>query len=136
MINLLMMMNQEAKAFYIRSKVWIEDDDGKVVFGLGRMRILESIQRHGSINAAAKELKMGYRAIWGRIKASEQRLGKPLLVRNIGGSSGGGSTLTPFAEALMEKFRTLHRSVEIESDALFEDELAEPLAPAPSLRKS
>ena len=70
----------EQKLFYIRSKVWMEDEEGNVVFGLGRLRILEAIQRLGSINAAAKELKMGYRAIWGRITASERseerRLGK------------------------------------------------------------
>jgi len=122
----------EKKSFYIRSKVWIEDKDGNVVFGLGRMRILDAIQRLGSINAAAKELKMGYRAIWGRINASEERLGKPLLVRN----AGGGSQLTPFAEALMEKFRALHRTVEIESDALFETALAKPLSPIEPIDKS
>ncbi len=121
---------EEKKAFYIRSKVWIEDDAGNVVFGLGRMRILEAVQRLGSINAAAKELKMGYRAIWGRITASEERLGKPLLVRNIGGSSGGGSELTPFARSLMERFRTLHRTVEIESDALFDAAVADPIGAA------
>ena len=129
-------MVKEQKSFYIRSKVWIEDENGNVVFGLGRMRILEAVQRLGSINAAAKELKMGYRAIWGRITASEERLGKPLLVRNIGGSSGGGSQLTPYAEALMEKFRSLHRIVEIESDALFENEVAEQIVLTEPARKS
>ena len=122
----------DQKLFYIRSKVWMEDEEGNVVFGLGRLRILEAIQRLGSINAAAKELKMGYRAIWGRIAASEQRLGNPLLVRN----AGGGSQLTPFAEALMERFRALHRTVEIESDALFETVLANPLGPPEPLQKS
>ncbi len=121
-------MVENQKGFYIRSKVWMEDEDGNVVFGLGRLRILEAVQRLGSINAAAKELKMGYRAIWGRITASEERLGKALLVRNVGGSSGGGSQLTPFAESLMERFRTLHRTVEIESDALFENEVAARIA--------
>jgi molybdate transport system regulatory protein len=129
-------MVENQKGFYIRSKVWMEDEDGNVVFGLGRLRILEAVQRLGSINAAAKELKMGYRAIWGRITASEERLGKPLLVRNVGGSSGGGSQLTPFAESLMERFRTLHRTVEIESDALYETALAKPLAPNEPLEKS
>lgn len=120
------------KSFYIRSKVWMEDEEGNVVFGLGRMRILDAIQRLGSINAAAKELRMGYRAIWGRITASEERLGKPLLVRN----AGGGSQLTPFAEDLMERFRSLHRSVEIESDALFESTLTKPHAAAEPLEKT
>ena len=88
--------------FSIRSKVWVEDDSGKVIFGLGRFRILSAIDRCGSINAAARELKMGYRAIWGKIKATEEGLGQPLLIRNAGGKTGGGSELTPLARTLLK----------------------------------
>lgn len=40
-----------------RSKIWIEDETGKVIFGQGRLKILEAVIRHGSIHAAAKSLK-------------------------------------------------------------------------------
>ncbi len=103
----------------IRSKIWIAAPDGEVVFGLGRMKMLEAIRRTGSIHAAAKELGMSYRAVWGRIKATEERLGEALLLRNIGGASGGGSELTPFALELMERFQKLHQLVARESDKLF-----------------
>jgi molybdate transport system regulatory protein len=108
------------KPFYIRSKIWIEDDKGEVIFGPGRMKIFEAIRRHGTIQAAAKELGMSYRAVWGRIKATEERLGIPLLVRNVGGTSGGGSQLTATAEHLMAEFRRINSLVESESDKLFE----------------
>lgn len=107
--------------FYIRSKVWIEDDSGKVIFGLGRFRILSAIEATGSINKAAKELKMGYRAVWGKIRATEEGLGHPLLIRNAGGASGGGSQLTPLARKLLETFRKVHSHVLAESDAFFDD---------------
>ncbi|MDD9302494.1 MAG: LysR family transcriptional regulator [Desulfobacter sp.] len=105
--------------FLIRSKVWIEDDSGKVIFGLGRFRIFSAIDRCGSINAAAKELKMGYRAVWGKIKATEEGLGRPLLVRNTGGAAGGGSTLTPLARKLLIEFQNVHSHVICESDQFF-----------------
>ena len=105
--------------FSVRSKIWIVDACGQVVFGLGRLRMLEAVQRNGSIQAAATELKMSYRAVWGRIKATEERLGRPLLVRNIGGAAGGGSCLTPFAEALVESFKQLHREVAENADRRF-----------------
>jgi len=105
--------------YTVRSKVWIADSTGKVVVGLGRLRILQAVRRHGSIHAAAAEMKMSYRAVWGRIKATEERLGRPLLVRNIGGASGGGSRLTPFAEALLEGFEEMHREVNEEADRIF-----------------
>ena len=109
----------EETPFFIRSKIWIEDESGKVIFGLGRYRILSAIQRCGSINAAAADLKMGYRAIWGKIKATEEGLGRPLLVRNAGGAGGGGSQLTPLAEKLLEEFKKVHGHVLNETDDFF-----------------
>ncbi len=115
---------KKSPSLHIRSKIWIEDESGNVVFGLGRLRILDAIHRLGSINGAAKELKMGYRAVWGRIKATEERLNRPLLFRNIGGSAGGGSQLTPFALSLVEHFKKLHHRIISESDTAFEKNMA------------
>ena len=115
------MTKNSSKKLFIRSKIWLEDEHGEVVFGLGRIRILEAVDRLGSLQAAAKELKMGYRAIWGRIRATEERLGEPLLVRTIGGSSGGGSQLTPFARMLLDQFKDLHREILQHSDKHFQE---------------
>lgn len=109
--------------FFIRSKIWFEDSSGEVIFGLGRLKMLEAIDRQGSIQAAAKELKMSYRALWGRIRATENRMGRQLLTRNIGGAAGGGSQLTPFAKILLENFRDIHRRVVNESNRLFQEEI-------------
>jgi molybdate transport system regulatory protein len=105
----------------IKSKVWIVDDNDKVVFGAGRLRILELIEKYGSIQAAAKELKMSYRAVWGKIKATEDRLGQTLVRRKPDGARRGGSELTPFAETIMEGFRQLETLIEKEADLLFQN---------------
>lgn len=105
---------KEKTAFAIRSKIWIEDKQGNIVFGLGRYRILETIQRLGSMHAAAGRLHMSYRAVWMRIRTSEERIGKPLVVRQ-----GRGSRLTPFAENLMKQFKRLLTIVEAESDEVY-----------------
>jgi len=113
-------MKIESDKFRIRSKIWIEDKNGKVLFGPGRLKILEAVVRHGSIHAAAKELKISYRAVWEKIKNTEEGLGKPLLVRQRGGTAGGGSELTPLCKNLIEKFSSLQAHVEQEVDNLFE----------------
>jgi molybdate transport system regulatory protein len=116
-----MKMPKNSKKLAIKSKIWIEDDKGSMVFGLGRLHILGAIEKHGSILAASKSLNMSYRAAWGKIKATEQRLGKSLLTRQVGGLSGGGSQLTPFAKALVKKFIYLQSLVEREVDLFFEE---------------
>jgi molybdate transport system regulatory protein len=110
----------------VRSKVWLEDRQGRIIFGLGRMRILWAIHKCGSLNAAAKDLKMSYRAVWGKIKVTEEALGQPLLVKSQGGSAGGGSTLTPYAYTLMERYLALSRIIDTQADDLFESGFLDP----------
>jgi len=109
-------MKLEKVDFFVRSKIWIEDSRGNVIFGLGRYRILEAIRRTGSMNAAAKELHMSYRAVWMRVRSSEKRVGKTLIVRE-----GKGSRLTPFAENLMKQYRRLQSIVQTETDEVYEN---------------
>jgi len=113
-------MPTEQMPFGIRSKVWIEDREGHVVFGLGRYRMLDTIRKTGSLNAAAKELKMSYRAVWMRIRMSEERLGRTLVERD-----GNGSRLTRFAQQLMTQFQQLQNRVNKDSDAHFARTMAE-----------
>lgn len=114
-------MSGKSKKLAIKSKIWIEDEKGDVVFGAGRLRILNAIETHGSILAAAKELHMSYRAVWGKIKATEERLGQPLLSRRVGGARGGGSQLTPLGKALVERFRHLQSLTQEKANVLFQD---------------
>ena len=101
--------------FTARSKVWIENADREVVLGPGRYRILDAIQRLGSLQAAAKELRMGYKALWARITATERRLGLVLLEKDR-----TGSRLTPEAEDLMLRYRRMNRLVNTECDEVFD----------------
>ena len=112
-------MPSQSRKLTLKVKVWIEDEDGQMVFGTGRMRILEAVDQGGSIQAAARELGMSYRAVWGKIKASEERLGQPLVTKHIGGPHGGGSELTPLGKALVSSFRHFREVTKTTSDALF-----------------
>jgi molybdate transport system regulatory protein len=89
----------------IHLKVWLENQEGELVLGMGRVLMLEAIGRTGSINRAAQELNMSYRSLWGRVVEIEERLGRKLLVRSQGGDKGGGSQLTPLAVELIRQFR-------------------------------
>jgi molybdate transport system regulatory protein len=105
----------------VRTKVWIDDDNDNVVFGSGRARMLEAIDRLGSMNKAAKEMKMSYRAVWGRIKSTEERMGSKILTTSPGGGKRRGSTLTPTGKKLLEKYRTLKGRIVEKADQEFEE---------------
>ncbi len=92
----------------IKYKVWIEKN-GKVVFGKGRDNILKAIDEQRSLNAAAKKLAMSYRAAWGRLKASEERMEMKLVES---GERDKSMQLTPQARAIIERFEKLEKDVE------------------------
>ena len=61
------------------------------------MTLLQSIEKHGSISACARELDLSYRHVWGALKRWEQTLGNELIVWEKGQSA----RLTEFGLKLM-----------------------------------
>ena len=92
----------------IKYKIWIEKN-GKVVFGKGRDDILKAIVEQHSLNAAAKKLEMSYRAAWGRLKASEERMEMKLVEIGVKDKS---MQLTQKARAIIDRFERLEKDVE------------------------
>jgi molybdate transport system regulatory protein len=91
----------------IKYKIWFEKD-GRVIFGSGRRELLRALDTYNSLNAAAKHLNMSYRAAWGRLKASEERLGMKLTETY---PSGRALHLTEKARALLNKFDKLEQEI-------------------------
>ncbi|MFA6810600.1 MAG: LysR family transcriptional regulator [Desulfoplanes sp.] len=92
----------------LRTHLWFETPSG-MFFGMGRVLLILKVKELGSLNKAAKELGMSYRAAWGKIKASEEALGKPLLVKVEGRK---GFVLSDMAETLVKEFCAWHQDVE------------------------
>ena len=91
----------------IRHKIWLEKN-GKVVFGPGRDVLFKAIDECQSLNAAAKKLGMSYRAAWGRVRASEERLGIKLVETDAGRT---GMHLTETAKKLIRQFDKLDEEI-------------------------
>lgn len=101
----------------VKSKIWVELQ-GEVVFGGGRTSLLEAIEEYGSIRQAATKLGMSYRAAWGKIKATEERLGVQLLDKYTGGKQNG-AFLTDDAKKLLDNYRQFKTEANKEVDKLF-----------------
>lgn len=95
----------------IDGRFWLTKE-GQSFLGAGRIELLERIDKTGSINAAAKEMKMSYKAAWERINGMNALADQPLIERLTGGRGGGGTKLTPYARELIatfHRFNELHR---------------------------
>lgn len=93
----------------INFKVWLEEDD-HVLFGEGRRQLLQAIKDHGSLAQAAKMMHMSYRAAWGRLKASENRLGLLLTEKDTEQGKKGGLHLTAEGKALLAQYTRIRQA--------------------------
>lgn len=93
----------------LRLHVWLELANGHF-FGLGRAQLLQRIQQHGSLSKAAEEMRMSYRAAWGKIKSTEEIMGVR-LVEKVGGNKSG-FRLTEEGRRIMEQFLDWYADVE------------------------
>src|SRR6478752_9212100 len=66
-----------------------------------RIDILRGIGRSGSISQAARQAKVSYKAAWQAIDTLTNLAGVALVERAVGGSGGGGATLTPAGQKLL-----------------------------------
>ena len=86
------------------SKVCLCDEHGIRIFGEGPLDLLVNVKECGSLSGAAKKMYMSYKKALHLVEKAEEGLGFPLIVSKAGGSRGGGSVLTPEAEAFLEKY--------------------------------
>lgn len=93
-------------------KLWIATETGCVLFGEGRKRLLEAIEKYGSLSQAAKKLAISYRKAWGDLKKTEERLGFHIINRTRGGSGGGFSGLTDEGIELLNSYREFKKEAE------------------------
>ena len=94
----------------LTGKLLIETELGSFL-GEKRIRLLEAIDRHGSILQAAKAVPMAYKAAWDAVDDMNNVAPEPLVHRATGGRNGGGSGLTAFGRRLI----AFYRALEIES---------------------
>ena len=98
-----------------RVKVWLEVRE-EHVFCSQMCLILQAIEQTNSIKAAAAQVGLSYRHVWGRLKRVEQSFGTPLVTSQVGGSDARRSSLTPTGRALVESYSRLQKKLHAASD--------------------
>ncbi len=99
--------------------------DGEFVMGPRYIRLLEGIERHGSIRGACADLGLSYRTCLTRIRRMEQVTGEEIVVTQRGGSARGGAEVTPLGRALVRAYRDWRDELERASARAFEQAISE-----------
>lgn len=110
------------------AKLYISSKKVKGIFGDGKYHLLKSIEDHGSIQEAARELGRSYRKAWGDIKVAEKGFGQALVVRTRGGRYGGSTTLTDFGLQLLKEWKKYRREIDLNMKKSFNKYLNKMLA--------
>lgn len=111
----------------INGRIWLEtttNDTTERFMGIGRLELLGHIQRTGSINQAAKAMRMSYKRAWELVHSMNIQADAPLVTTQTGGATGGGAIVTVEGEKYLNHYRALHER--------FQQFLADELAKLPA----
>src|SRR5574343_1488451 len=103
----------------LRGKLEVDAESGAFL-GDTRIRLLEAIDRHGSISQAAKSVPLSYKAAWDAVDAMNNLSDQPLVQRSTGGKHGGGTLITDHGRKVIALYRALEAEYQAALDRLTE----------------
>ena len=80
--------------------------------GIGKIELLETIDRTGSLSQAARDLEMSYRRAWLLMADLNSSFDEPVVDTAVGGAHGGGAVLTAFGARLVAGYRELESTLQ------------------------
>jgi len=83
--------------------------DGKHTLGPGKVQLLEAIEQHGSISAAARSMGMSYRHAWEMLDDVNRCFSGRVFQAEAGGRAGGGAQVTDFGRELIARYHELRK---------------------------
>lgn len=106
---------------HLKVTIRLYTDDSQRCFGPGIATLLERVQAHRSLRAAASSMEMAYSKAWRIIRTAEEVFGCKLLDSTTGGRHGGGAVLTPQAERLLAAYQAYRSDVDRYAQGKFEE---------------
>jgi molybdate transport system regulatory protein len=112
---------------HVNVKITVGDREGRFFMGSGLVCLLEGIERHRSIRAAAHEMDLSYPKALRMIKNVEGGLGCPIVLRRKGGSERGGAELTPIGQEFLRRYERVQQRIQRFAENAFQKAFERPL---------
>ena len=103
----------------VRIAISVEGGSRGSMFGRGVADLCLGVREKGSLNAAAKDMRMAYSKAWRIIKDTEAALDVQLLYRN----GAHGSQLTEDCERILEAYQAIESDLQAEAERRFQEAL-------------
>lgn len=110
---------KKGKKMQIKTKIWIENTKGELLFGKGKTEVLELVDETGSISKAAEKIGMNYKKAWTHLQILQKNISKDFVQTKQGGGENAGTTLAPEAYEMIQKYKTLKKDIEEFADKRF-----------------
>lgn len=116
-----------------------------VAIGPGKADVLQGIAESGSLAETGRRLGMSYQRVWSLVHAMNGDFVEPLVLKQRGGSAGGGAQLTPAGQTVLATYRAIERDAQRAVSKRLPQLLAlirpgagamKPAVPAPSTKHS
>ncbi len=112
---------KKGKQFIVKTKTWIENADGELLFGKGKTELLELIAQTGSLLHASKLMGINYKKAWMHLQTLQKNSQEDLVTTKQGRSKESGTKLTPRALELMENYSILQKDIEEYANKRFKE---------------
>jgi molybdate transport system regulatory protein len=93
----------------VKAKFWLTLGE-RTLFGDGKAKLLEEVDRLGSLRRAASSMEMSYRHAWGLLRELEEAAGFPFLEHE--GAKRAALRLTPEARRFLAAFRKFRQPLD------------------------
>jgi len=100
------MPKKKKPAIKMRIRVYAGDR----MLGPGKIQLLESIGKTGSLSAAAKEMGMSYMRAWNIVQELNRDPKRPMIEMSRGGPGGGSASVTSFGKRILSLYQAMDRA--------------------------
>ncbi len=101
-------MAKTYRPFEVDTEITVRKGE-QVFLNRKRISLIKNIRYSGSILSASKAMKMSYQQAWNFIKEINELSPLPIVIRQRGGSNGGGAVVTPYGLELIEKYMKMEQ---------------------------
>lgn len=111
---------RQGEGYPIHPIVRIDLATGEVFFEPMTARLMENVERTGSIQEACSQVGLSYSKGSRMLKGAEKQLGFRILERWTGGTGGGGSRLTAEGKRLLSSYYAMEEEMQNHMTAVFQ----------------